>query len=176
MTEAIRTNVPLLSGRLLIVDDEPDLLEILQDILKPVISDITVAENGKVALDIFNRGEIDVILSDINMPVMDGFTLLTEIRKQSPLVPFVILTAYGDKKNLLEAIRLNATDFLDKPFSEEEVRKVMKRALDFGVNLKKLDKELELLFDSSDLPAEEIARKKLLKRILFGMEYAKKTD
>jgi DNA-binding NtrC family response regulator len=158
-------------GNLLIVDDEPDIREILTEVMQEVTPNIQVAENGKVALEIIRTGKIDAVVSDISMPIMDGFILLTEVRRIFSLMPFVIVTSFGDKKNLLEAIRLNATDFIEKPFENEEVIKVMKKALTFGLQLREFEKEMELSLHSSELAADEVLKKKQLKRAIFGMKY-----
>lgn len=164
---------PSKMGNLLIVEDEPDIREILSELLEPHAAQIQTANNGREALDLIKKGGIHAIMSDINMPIMNGFLLLTEVRTMSLLTPFVIVTAFGDKQNLLEAVRLNATDFLEKPFKTEEVIRVMKQALEFGIKLEELEKDLDQTFDSLPLPADEILKKKQLKRVIFGMKYGR---
>lgn len=162
-------------GNLLIVDDEPGIIEILSEILQPITSNIKTADNGRSALKIFETSQVDAILSDINMPTMNGLLFLTEVRQKSLLIPFVILTAFGDRENLLEALRLNATDFLEKPFNNADVIRVVKEALSFGVMLKEFEKELDQAYNHLPIPADEIIQKKNLKKALLGMKYGRKS-
>lgn len=157
-------------GSLLIVDDEPDLLDILSDALGPLNLRIQTALNGRDALKIVRSGDVDAVLTDINMPIMSGLQLLAECRQLGMQLPFVVLTAFGDKANVLEAIRLDATDFLEKPFRSSEVLTVIDRVIKFGVALRELDSMIEKLFEGSTLPPDEIARIKKFKKVVMGMK------
>lgn len=115
---------------LLIVDDEPDLRDVLAYVLADSVKTVQMASNGKEALPIIKTGKIDVVLSDINMPEMNGLELLAEVRRQGLDTPFVFLTAYGDAEKRAEAQRLGASDFLEKPFKKPHVIAAMQKAFD----------------------------------------------
>lgn len=118
---------------LIVADDEPDIREILEELLKPLNIQILSAADGAEALEILKNREVHAILSDISMPKMTGLELLARVVVDHSEVPVVMLTAYGDKGNIKEALRLGALDFLEKPFNEEDVLEVVNRALDIGV-------------------------------------------
>ena len=107
-------------AKILVVDDEP-YLEILikQKFRKQIRSNqyqFVFAGNGREALSTLQSTEdVDIVLSDINMPEMDGLTLLTHLNEQSPLVKSVIVSAYGDMANIRTAMNRGAFDFITKP-------------------------------------------------------------
>lgn len=103
--------------RILVVDDNRDLRELAETILNTQGYQITLAENGKEALEIFGRTSPDLIISDIAMPEMNGFAFLEAIRsnKEGAAVPFLFLSAYSQKSNLSQARRLAVDDYLFKP-------------------------------------------------------------
>lgn len=108
---------------ILVVEDNPELRTYIELILKKQYQ-ILKAENGKVALELLeNRGEIDLILSDLMMPVMDGFQLLEKIKRndKTRFLPFIMLTARADMQDKLRALRIGVDDYLLKPFIEDEL-------------------------------------------------------
>ncbi len=149
---------------LLIVDDERDIRDILKDSLAPICNHIFTAGDGLEALSIIETNPtICAILSDIRMPHMDGLELLSHIRSNFNPIPFVVLTAFGDVKSYQQAIRLNATDFLEKPIVPDEIQKVMEKAVQYGIEILKLDRALdEMLADlkTSIQNTEELKRAK----------------
>lgn len=157
-------------GKLLIVDDEPDILENLTEILEPFCLEVKTASNGLDALAIVKSNEVDAVLTDIKMPKMTGLQFLAEIRSQLYRTPVVILTGHGDKKTMLEALRLDATDLLEKPFSIESVVETMSKALELGRAIRETDLAIDKIFNDSELPADEIARVKKMKKIAAAMK------
>lgn len=103
-------------GTILVVDDEEVIRNIIVSILE-VNQDyrLLTASNGKEALDKCAEEEIDLIFTDLRMPVMDGMTLLSELRNRGDETPVVIVTAYGDREDVIRALRLGASNFLLKP-------------------------------------------------------------
>ncbi len=101
---------------------------------------------------------------------MSGLQLLGEVRHLSLEVPFVVLTAYADKVNMLEALRLNATDFLEKPFDRLALLDVMGRALKLGVALREVERTLDSLYSGSTLPPDELIRQREMRRGLAMMK------
>ncbi|MBK8955666.1 MAG: response regulator transcription factor [Saprospiraceae bacterium] len=103
--------------KLLIVDDEPDILEILSFNLKKEGFEVVTASNGKIALERLDSYSPDLILLDIMMPVMDGLQTCGEIRKQSRFdnISILFLTAKGDEETHIKALDLGGDDFVSKP-------------------------------------------------------------
>ncbi len=157
------------SPTLLVVEDEIELQKIIQEILEPEIPGIICAKDGQEALDLLSKNSsICAILSDINMPRMTGLELLKNLRSRFNPIPFVVLTAYGNPQSMREAIQLNATDFLDKPFSTEELVSVVKRAVEYGKEIQKIEKEIEEKYKDSSAENVEFLRR--VKRTTLNMK------
>jgi CheY-like chemotaxis protein len=94
--------------------------------------EIYQAENGEKALACFVNFRCDAIITDLRMPVMDGLTLVREIRKLNAHVPIVAVTAANDRENVLAAIESGVNDYLIKPFATDDVRQKLQRLLDWA--------------------------------------------
>ena len=152
------------------MEDEPDIIEILEHLLTPICDKILTASNGVEALEVMkNVPEICAILSDVNMPKMNGLELLTHIRASFNPIPFVILTGHGDASNYQNAVKLNATDFLEKPFEPQAVTEALTRALDYGVQLIDSERKLDELYRSSGISQEKLEEIKRAKRTVMAM-------
>jgi DNA-binding response OmpR family regulator len=102
--------------KLLIVEDEARMREIINDYFKSKDFLVTEAKNGEQALDILENNEFDIILLDIMMPKLDGFSVCKKIRKNSEM-PIIFLTARSDEDDKLFGYNLGADDYITKPFS-----------------------------------------------------------
>ena len=102
-------------GNLLIVDDEPVLLNILKFTLESYANKIFTAENGLLALEVLNKEEIHCVVCDINMPKMNGVELIKRLRETNNNVTFIFYTGHGNHSLMLEAAKYGAFDFLNKP-------------------------------------------------------------
>ncbi len=121
-----------MNEKILVVDDNPDLRELAETILVTQGYDVTVASDGKEAIGIFDRSDLDLIVSDVAMPEMDGFALLEAVRSREAGagVPFLFLSAYSQKANLTQARRLAVDDYLFKPFDAQELLEAVRVRLD----------------------------------------------
>ena len=122
------------SYKILVVDDEPDLEPLMLQRMRRDIRagryEFVFALNGVEALEKLNQDDgIDMVLSDINMPQMDGLTLLEQIPKVDPNIRSVIISAYGDMKNIRTAMNRGAFDFVTKPIDFEDLRVTIDRTL-----------------------------------------------
>lgn len=129
-------------SKILVVDDEADLETLIKQKFRKQIRGGTYkfffAENGKVALDrIAAEPEMDIVLSDINMPEMDGLTLLSKLSESSPLIKSVIVSAYGDMENIRTAMNRGAFDFITKPINFEDLTLTMEKTLKHALHIKK---------------------------------------
>ena len=120
--------------KILVVDDEPDLEPLILQRMRGDIRrgryDFVFAHNGVEALELLNEDEdIDMVLSDINMPRMDGLTLLSQIPDVDPNIRSVIISAYGDMKNIRTAMNRGAFDFVTKPLDFDDLRVTIDRTL-----------------------------------------------
>lgn len=119
-------------GRVLIVDDEPDVREVISDSLSGFNFEIVEAEDGFIAKKLIEQSEFDVIVTDMQMPNMSGLELMAYLKSVDSVVPVVVVTAYGDRGRILDALRLGAFDFIEKPFSFEATQKIINRAAEIG--------------------------------------------
>jgi adenylate cyclase len=121
-------------AKILVADDETDLQVLIEQKFRQKIRDhqyeFIFAINGKDALEkIIKHPDIDVVLSDINMPQMDGLTLLSRISEANPLLKTVIVSAYGDMDNIRTAMNRGAFDFITKPINFEDLTFTMEKTL-----------------------------------------------
>jgi len=130
-------------AKLLIVDDELEIREMLSRNFRMKGFDVSLAENGKVALDILEETKIDVVISDIMMPVISGTELLRTIRKEYPMIRVIMITGYVTLENALACMRVGAQTCVFKPFSDfdelnEEVDSAIKGLRTWQEKLRKL--------------------------------------
>jgi putative nucleotidyltransferase with HDIG domain len=116
--------------RVLVVDDEEAIREVVSTLLDAQGYQCTVCSNGRSALESFRQGAFDLVLSDIVMPEMDGLKLLAELRGDDPDVPVIMVTAMHDISIALEAIRAGAYDYILKPFEKDQLHLSVRRALE----------------------------------------------
>jgi len=110
----------------LYVEDSKTIRDQFSSILNKLFDNVAIAKNGKEAIDRFMKSqtegfEINIVISDINMPFMDGMELLEEIREIDPDVPFILTTAHTEADFLIKAIRFKATDYLVKPVNVKDL-------------------------------------------------------
>ena len=120
--------------KILVVDDEPDVAPlVLQRMRRDIRSrkyEFVFAHNGVEAVELLNKDEsIDMVISDINMPQMDGLTPLEEISEINPNIRSIIVSAYGDMKNIRTAMNRGAFDFVTKPLDFGDLRVTIERTL-----------------------------------------------
>ncbi len=102
--------------KILVVEDEPDIRELLGNYLTHDGYEVSLAEDGVAALSLFSQGEFDLVILDIMIPKIDGFGVCEVIKKQSD-VPVIFLSALGDENSLIKGYDLMADDYVTKPFS-----------------------------------------------------------
>lgn len=114
----------------LVVDDERNYLLVLEELLMEEGYQVLTADNGRGALEIARGQELDVVISDIKMPGMDGMTLLEKFHEQNPDLPVIMMTAYGSMEKAMEATRRGAFDYIFKPFKNEQLKFTVRKAVD----------------------------------------------
>lgn len=128
-------------AKILVVDDETDLEILIKQKFRKEIRqkeyEFLFAINGKDALEkLLEDPEVDIVLSDINMPEMDGLTLLSKLNEMSPLIQSVIVSAYGDMENIRTAMNRGAFDFITKPINFKDLTLTMDKTLKHARQLK----------------------------------------
>ncbi|MBN2381003.1 response regulator [candidate division WOR-3 bacterium] len=117
--------------RILVIDDETDFVRMLAEFLESREFEVDVATSGVQGLEMFKSASYDLVITDINMPGMNGMELIHEVRAISPEQSIIILTAHPSQRSWDEAQNLGVSDYVFKPFEPdrlmESVQKVLKR-------------------------------------------------
>ncbi|RPH81921.1 MAG: sigma-54-dependent Fis family transcriptional regulator [Nitrospiraceae bacterium] len=117
-------------SRVMVVDDDAETLALLHEIVAKEGFEVETAEDAETALRRLEEWQPELVITDIHMPGMDGLALLAAVREKEPDIPVVLLTAYGSLKTAVDAIKAGAFDYLSKPFVVEDIRLVVRRALE----------------------------------------------
>lgn len=133
--------------QILIVEDDADLREALEDTLALEGWSYISAENGQEALLKMKKHAISLVVSDVNMPIMDGHQLLAAIKENWPGVPVVLMTAYGSIDQAVTAMRQGVADYLVKPFEPEVLIKVLKPLLQMQMGSKQAASDQPIVDD-----------------------------
>lgn len=121
---------------LLIVDDEQELVENIIFDLEDDIPNIVAAYDGQMALNLIKNNEnIGFVLTDIKMPKMDGLTFAKKAREHGFNLPIIFLTAHGDEHLMKEALKLNAFDFINKPYEKEDLLYILSDGLNESLEI-----------------------------------------
>ncbi len=115
--------------RILIVDDEDDLRELLSHVLSAQGYEIQSASNGEDAISTLKRESFDLALLDIQMPKMNGIQVLRFITEHSPATKTIMLTGFADLKNAMDAREFGARDFISKPYKLDDVLSTIRQVL-----------------------------------------------
>jgi two-component system, OmpR family, response regulator VanR len=127
---------------ILFIEDEQALREVFCDILNKIYKKIYEASNGLEALEIFQNNKVDIVVTDINMPNMDGLAFLKELRKIDKNCKIIILTAHTNVDYLLDATELNITKYLIKPIDVEQLLEALEIAEEQTKNFEVLRKDI----------------------------------
>ncbi len=135
-------------SKILVVDDEQDLEMLIKQKFRQKIREhqyeFVFAVNGKQALEQLElHTDVDMVLSDINMPEMDGLTLLSRLKEQNGLLKSVIVSAYGDMENIRTAMNRGAFDFITKPVNFEDLELTMEKTIKHVLQMKETMKAIK---------------------------------
>lgn len=130
-----------ISGRILIVEDEKSMREVLKMLLEGEVYEVTTASDGLEGLSYVEKDIFDLVITDMKMPRVDGFEVLKKVKELSPDTVVLMITAFGTTEKAVEARKLGAYDFISKPFDIDEIRLIVKKAIE----KKREREELEIL-------------------------------
>lgn len=120
------------SANILVVDDEKDTCLLLRQVLEKEGYIVDSANSGAEALNILKKKKVNLVITDLNMPEMDGLALIREARKLKTNTKFIMMTAYGEIETYLDAINMGVFDYLNKPMEISDIRNAVKKALQVG--------------------------------------------
>jgi PAS domain S-box-containing protein len=138
--------------KLLLIDDEPDILRVLSMSLKADGYDVVSAQNGPEGIAAFEKEKPDIVITDIKMPGMDGIEVLKKIKDLNTDTEVIIITGHGDIENAIEALKHGASDFINKPIRDEALAIALGRArekFDIRQQLKEYTTDLEKKVDAA---------------------------
>jgi len=153
---------------ILIVDDEKNMRFVVGRALTGAGHEVREAESGEAAIEAFGEAVPDLVIIDQRMPGMGGIAALTEMKKEHPGLPVIMLTAHGSVESAVEAMKAGATEYLTKPFDVEELKLTVAKALKVG-NLERqvdyLKGELDRDYDTSGIVGESQLMKDVLETV-----------
>ncbi|HOJ99040.1 MAG: sigma-54 dependent transcriptional regulator [Treponemataceae bacterium] len=150
--------------KLLVVDDEKNIREGLAEALHLDGHEVVLAADGDEAYNRFQKGDIDLVITDLRMPGMSGEELLRRITSESPGLPVIVLTGHGTVENAVDAMRNGAYDFLTKPVNLDRLSLLVKRALqnrELFIQHHRLEEELERSRDITTIIGKSPAMRKV---------------
>lgn len=136
-------NIKSLKGRILVVEDEKSMREVLTMLLEEEGYDIVSVSDGQEGIELINDNIFDIVITDIKMPKADGFEVLRKVKEVLPETLVVMITAFATTESAIDAMKQGAYDYIHKPFKIDEIRLVIRKALE----KKKLSEEISLLRD-----------------------------
>lgn len=117
------------SARILVADDEPLVRDLLANLLTRKGHEVLLAADGEEALKLFRGNRVDLVLSDVRMPGVNGLQLLKAVKDANPRVPVVLISGYGQVETVVDALKAGAESFLAKPLHMDQLSKVVDQAL-----------------------------------------------
>lgn len=123
------SEAPLNEGAILVVDDEPLLLTILEGYLEELGMPVLTADNGLAALEVLKSNKVDLIVSDEKMPKMNGIEMMKEVRVLDPNIPVIFVSGAAEKHHVMKFLDLGAYGFIEKPVDEKQLLVLSRNAL-----------------------------------------------
>ena len=139
---------------LLIIDDEKNYLLVLEDLLSEAGYQVMTADSGSKGLELALASDLDVLITDMKMPGLDGMTLLERVHAEKPDLPVIMMTAFGSVEKAVEAMRKGAFDYILKPFKNEELKLTIRKAYEHHQLLRRnryLTQELQDRYQFSNI-------------------------
>ena len=164
-----------MDGSILIIDDEKNIRDVLEILLQGEGYKITLADGGVEGIEILKKDIFDLVITDIKMPYVDGFAILKTTKDLSPGTDVIIITAYGTTESAIEAMKLGAYDYIQKPFKMDEIRLVVKKAME----RQRLKEEVSLLkkqFNEKGSPDNIVGRSGKMKELLSAIPKISASD
>lgn len=141
-------------SRILVVDDEKNVRTMVKKVFESEF-DVDTASNAEEALDLLKKNKYDLVFLDLDMPVVNGIELLERMKKGENPIPVIMMTTYGSVEEAVKAMKLGAKDIITKPFTQEEVTKVVEEILkekeDEESNIQDMEKRIKEALTVGDI-------------------------
>jgi DNA-binding NtrC family response regulator len=139
-----------MAGKILIVDDEPDMLVMLEMLITDKTPHKVVSTNNPFEVEeLLNQHEVNLVITDLKMPMVDGIEVLQTVKKKDADIPVIVITAFGTMEAAEEAVHRGAYDFITKPFRKEQILVAIERSLEWQRIIKE-NKRLKSKVDDSE--------------------------
>ncbi|MCK5544315.1 MAG: response regulator [Desulfobulbaceae bacterium] len=149
-------------GKLLVVDDEPNVIQPLEIMLKECSYAVSTALSGREALNLLGREDFDIMLTDIKMPGMDGLELMSRAQKLNSDMQCIVFTGYGEMDVAIKAMRMGAINFIRKPFAFGEMEVAIERGMEKRRLILELKENQERLEKANRELAQEVNKNKMI--------------
>lgn len=147
-------------GKILIIDDEPDMLVMLEMLITSKTPHEVVSTNNPLELqELLLKDGFNLVITDLKMPIMDGIEILEMVKKQDADIPVIVITAFGTLEAAEEAVHRGAYDFITKPFRKEQILVAVERALEWQRIIKE-NRKLKSTIGKSTPEANKKVREK----------------
>ncbi|UCB45030.1 MAG: response regulator [Spirochaetota bacterium] len=133
------------NNKVLVIDDEQIVLDSVKKILSKDHYEVDTALESRIGLKMALQNDYDIVLTDIRMPEIGGMRILRDIKRNKPLVPVIIITGYATVQSGVQAMRLGATNYIEKPFTPEELIEAVLIAKDTAVE--EIDMEQKIIHE-----------------------------
>ena len=153
---------------ILVVEDEQAIRDALKMVLEEEGYQTQTAANGKEAMDLINKNDFDIVITDLKMPEMDGMSLTRQIQQICPQTSVIIITAHGSLESAIEALRIGAYDYILKPFDFDDVLYKIKRLIkqkELVLENQALRHEVEQKYSFSNIVGQSPQMKKIFELI-----------
>ncbi len=148
----------------LVIDDEQVVLDSVRKVLVAENYEVDLTLKGKTGIDLAIKNSYDIVLTDIRMPDIGGLIVLRDIKRSKPSLPVMIITGYGSVRSAVQAMKLGAVDYIQKPFDPDQLVQSISKAIDTAkfqepeqqriIHKQEVIKVLELAADDSNLRKE----------------------
>jgi two-component system response regulator (stage 0 sporulation protein F) len=115
---------------ILLVDDDQEFRKAMKKMFERSGYDVTLAADGREALDVLSKSAFDLIISDLRMPNLNGMQLMEELKKKNVKIPVIFITAYGEVESYMDLMNLGAFEYINKPVKGQEILNVARKALE----------------------------------------------
>jgi len=165
----------MINKTILLVDDDASLRRVLAHHLTEAGYQVLTAANGKEGLDVFTEKQVEMVITDIQMPELSGLELLRRISVMSPDVVVLVITAYGSIETAVEAMKLGAYDYITKPFNREELLLTVSKGLQYTALVRE-NRSLKQFIESRFSLDNIIGTSSAMRRVFSLVEKVARTD
>lgn len=162
-------------GKILAVDDERGMRDLLRKVLSKEGYEVITAEDGEEGLNLIKENSFDIVIADLDMPIMNGIEMIKRAKDFDPNITIIIITAYASIESAVEALKLGAYDYLIKPFEIDELKIIVKKAFE-RINLVTENTYLKQEIEEKFYFPGVVGKSESMKKVIELIDAVSKTD